>query len=121
MLAKICEFLEPFKHVTLSTEGHSHTIERNLPTFDFLLDHYESAKILYEDNTFMQSCIETGWQKLNKYYVQSETSPVYVAALVLDPTWKWTYCDHHWRTHPHWITKAKAEVYMLWIDYKPRI
>ena len=58
-LTKIYNFLEPFKHATLSTKDHSHTIERNLPTFDFLLNHYESAKVLYKNNTFMQSRIKT--------------------------------------------------------------
>ena len=68
ILAKIYEFLKPFQEATLSTEGHSHTIKRNLPTFDFLLRHYEDARVTYRNNPFMQSRIETGWQKLNKYY-----------------------------------------------------
>ena len=47
LLTKIYRFLKPFQDATLAIEGYFYTIERNLPTFDFLLRHYENIRVIY--------------------------------------------------------------------------
>ena len=84
-LQQIQEFLQSFHDATLSTESRDATIERVLPTMDFLLDQFEQGKLLYSEDPFMSPCYNSGWAKLDKYYGLTERSPVYIAALVLCP------------------------------------
>ncbi|MCJ1311261.1 Phospholipase C [Agyrium rufum] len=82
-------------------------MERVIPAFDVLLGHYEKHKRSYtaDRNIFMISALETGWEKLRTYYVKTDQSPVYIAAVVL-----------------YWITEGKIKVRELWDnEYKPAI
>jgi hypothetical protein len=63
---------------------------------DFLLEQFETAKETYANDPFMSPCCNSGWAKLDKYYTLTERSPVYIAALVLSPQWKWDYIDNNW-------------------------
>jgi hypothetical protein len=74
-----------FYDATVATEGHTATIDKVLPTIDFLLEQFETAKETYANDLFMGPCCNSGWAKLNKYYSLTERSPVYIAALVLSP------------------------------------
>lgn len=116
-LQKIEDFLLFFQAATLSTESRGATIERVLPTMDFLLEQFEQGKILYHDDPFMGPCCNSGWQKLNKYYSLTDRSPVYIAALVLCPQNKWQYMEDNWLAE--WITDAKTKVQEFWeSEYK---
>lgn len=75
---------------------------------DFLLKQFEDSKKKYQDDIFIGPCCNSGWKKLNKYYSLTERSPVYIAALVLCPQWKWEYIDNNWPAH--WIPLAKAQM-----------
>ena len=114
-LADICRFLSVFYDTTKATEGSKHSVERVIPTMDYLLSHYEQSSTQYSRNDFMKPCIETGWSKLREYYQKTDDTPLYTAAVVLDPSWKWTYFDEHWAdTHPEWIPIARRNVSNLW-------
>ena len=52
----------------------------------------------------MSICIEAGWKKLTEYYRKADRAPVYIAAIVLDPTKKWSFF-RDWE--PEWLTSAK--------------
>ena len=82
------DFLLFFHDATLATEGRSATIDRVLPTMDFLLEQFETAKQTYAKDLFMSPCCNSGWSKLDKYYGLTERSPVYIAALILSLQWK---------------------------------
>jgi hypothetical protein len=74
-----------FYNATVATEGRTATIDRVLPTIDFLLEQFESAKETYANDPFIGPCCNSGWAKLDKYYSLTERSPVYITALVLSP------------------------------------
>jgi hypothetical protein len=56
--------------------------------------------------------INSGWQKLEKYYSKTDESPVYTAAIILNPMQKEAYINRFWR--PLWVDRAKAAVKKLW-------
>jgi hypothetical protein len=41
----------------------------------------------------MATYFNTGWSKLNKCYTTTDDSPVYKAAVVLYPGFKWEYIE----------------------------
>lgn len=60
------------------------------------------------------SCIDSSWAKLRKYYELMDRSPVYAAAVVLNPQLKWDYFKMNWKEHPDWIAQAEKSVEDLW-------
>jgi Transposase IS4 len=107
---QICNFLRSFEHATKATEGHNATVDEVLQTMDFLLAQFEIGRDLYTSNNYMAPCIDMDWGKFNKYYIRTDQSPVYVAAIVLHPGWKWSYFSEHsmWKTA--WIKAAERKV-----------
>jgi hypothetical protein len=53
-----------------------------------------------------------GWFILNKYYGKSDETPVYVAALVLDPSKRDTYIKQNW--HKEWYESAIVGANSVW-------
>ena len=116
-LQKIYAFLQSFHEATLATEGRTASIEKVLPTMDFLLERFENAKIEYADDPFMGPCCNAGWAKLDKYYSLTERSPAYIASMVLVPWQKWSYFEDNWPVE--WVSDARTTVQRLWEqDYK---
>jgi hypothetical protein len=116
-LQKLQDFLLFFYDATLATEGYNATIDRVLPTMDFLLEQFETAKCTYADDPFMSPCCNSGWAKLDKYYSLTERSPVYIAALVLSPQWKWDYIDNNWPKE--WRAACRTQMLDFWTtEYK---
>ena len=116
-LEKLQSFLLFFYDATLSTESRGATVDRVLPTMDFLLEQFEEGKNQYKDDIFMGPCCNSGWAKLEKYYSLTERSPVYIAALVLCPQNKWDYIDSNWPAE--WVLTAKIQMQEFWqTEYK---
>lgn len=115
-LTRIRDFLRPFKDTTIATQGHAATLEHILPSMDFLLQHFEDNKVLAMNNqdNVMVSCIETGWAKLNHYYALTDRSPVYIAAIVLNPKWKFDYFVGIWASE--WVEEARRKLRAFWED-----
>lgn len=64
--------------------------------------------------------VNSGWAKLDKYYTKTEETPVYIAAVVLDPTQKWAYFEEHWDIHPDWQADWRVKVEAFWTQfYRP--
>ncbi|RKK66419.1 hypothetical protein BFJ69_g15414 [Fusarium oxysporum] len=59
-----------------------------------------------------------GWMKLDRYYTLTEDSPVYLAALILHPAFRWSTVESQWGDHPHWLVRGKAAVQELWEEYR---
>jgi hypothetical protein len=111
-LENIYTFLLDFYEVTLANEGRSTTLEQVLPSMDYLLEKLESGKTTYAADPFMIPCINSGWAKLDKYYGLTERSSVYIAAMVLIPSQKWTYFEDNWDLD--WVIAGKKAVQELW-------
>ena len=65
---------------------------------DFILSHYEKAKITYANYNVLKNMVNLGWQKIEKYYSKTNKSPAYVAAIILNPTRKVKYIDDYQRS-----------------------
>jgi hypothetical protein len=86
---------------------------------DFILDKYEKGKEQFKDHPMLSKMFNSGWSKLDKYYQKTEETAVYVAALVLNPRYKWAYINKNW-AKKQWITRAQKMMQELWEVYKPR-
>jgi hypothetical protein len=116
-LENIRSFLNKLKMATKALEGHAATLDRVLPSMDFILDVFERGKRANVDNVIMAPMYNAGWRKLDKYYQLTDDSPAYVAAIVLHPQHKWQYIQTNW--HPEWLEPARKLMRGLWDEYKP--
>ena len=106
-----------FYNAIVAIESRTATIDRVLPTIDFLLEQFESAKETYANNPFIGPYCNSSWAKLDKYYSLTERSPVYIAALVLSPQWKWDYIDNNWPED--WRAACRKQMLDFWTkEYK---
>ena len=110
-LGHIYEFLRNFHDATKATEGHQHTLEQILPTMDFLVSIFEDAIEEFKDHAFLSQSLQTGLTKLLKYWNRTQRSPAYIAAIVLDPTTKWTFFEG-WNAE--WYPNMKADMKAFW-------
>jgi hypothetical protein len=105
-------FLKPYRDLSLETQGHSDGLDKVLLNMDILMDHMEDGMRIYADNDFFKAAIDTSWNVLNKYYNLTDESPVYVAAVVMDPRRKWSYFEKNWTSSTMMLhlTVAKQKV-----------
>ena len=117
-LTNIRDFLQAFYHTTKATEGRRATLDMVLPSLDFLALRFEQAIEKYEaiQDQFMISCLQAGWSKILKYWHRTDRSSVYIAAIVLDPTLKWSYFDD-W--DPNWQPAMRHQMRAFWKTYRP--
>jgi hypothetical protein len=54
-----------------------------------------------EKDLHMVHCIEMGWFILDKYYALVESTPVYAAAMLLDPSKRKHYLLQNWPEEWH--------------------
>ncbi|KID78687.1 transposase [Metarhizium guizhouense ARSEF 977] len=55
-----------------------------------------------------------GWFVLYKYYTLSDQTPVYTAALLLDPSKRRKYIERNWKES--WQASAIAAAQKIWLD-----
>jgi hypothetical protein len=67
------------------------------------------------DIVHISTCIDSCRAKLMKYYKLMDRSPVYAAAVVLNPELKWDYFKTNWEQHPDSIIQTKESVEDLWL------
>lgn len=110
------DFLAPFFQITKYTEGRHATINRVLPSLDFLLDRYELGALSHTTDDFMKLAIDAGWKKLKEYWNKDvDRASIYIAAIALDPTRKISYFTAHWQLD--WIEQASQQLQELWRTY----
>lgn len=109
---KVYEFLKAIVDVTSMVEGTNATLDRVLPSMEFILDHFEKGKVYilylffvlithlnqvkFADDPYLGPCCSAGWRKIDKYYSLTDDSTAYMAAVVLDPSHKWIYFEENW-------------------------
>ena len=57
----------------------------------------------------------SAWSKLRKYYEKTSDTPIYAAALVLHPAYKWEYIEANWDAS--WVPETKKQVLEFWKVY----
>jgi hypothetical protein len=118
-LYEIKDFLALLKSTTKSLEGYGHTLDRVIPSMDYILAQFEKAKVQYANHDVLKNMVNSGWQKMDKYYSKTDESPAYPAAIILNPVRKEKYMDKYWKSS--WAESAKDAVRKLWQDeYMPK-
>ncbi|KAI8406519.1 hypothetical protein FOFC_13989 [Fusarium oxysporum] len=101
-------------------EGKFGAIWEVLLTMEWLLKHLEEFKVQHEldEEPHLRIGCNLGWMKLDRYYTLTEDSPVYLAALILHPAFRWSTVESQWGDHPDWLVRGKAAVQELWEEYR---
>jgi hypothetical protein len=81
---------------------------------DYILELFEQGKEEYARDELMATCFNAGWRKLDKYYAMASDTPIYAAAVVLNPSNKWAYHERQWCDHPEWVSNDKRSVKAFW-------
>ena len=74
-----------------------------------------------EEASHFKLGIDCGWAKLEKYYVKSDITPVYRAALALHPSYGYDYFERHWKkamNKPEWYKDMRSAVHSLFDEYR---
>ncbi|KID81807.1 Ribonuclease H-like protein [Metarhizium guizhouense ARSEF 977] len=91
VLRLTADFLQPFWQATLAEQKSWSSLDQLLYHMDILLKHFEDAKKTYSNHQRLIHSIHMGWFVLDKYYVKTDETPVYSAALLLHPSKRLKY------------------------------
>lgn len=117
LLRAITAFLEPFHQVTLETQGSHGMIDEVLFSMDVLVDHYEAARKTTIPQ--LREKIDKSWEVFDKYYMKTEETPIYVAAIILHPSRRTEYIKTYWPKK--WQAPALKSVQQFWEAYREKI
>lgn len=117
-LRSVLSFLKPFYRATKETEGDHATIDRVLFTMDILVQHFKKSLATFRLNTFFSPRVQRSWAAFDKYYLKTEDSPYYAAAIILHPSRRTGYLKHNW--DKKWVRPAIQAVKILWDHFKNR-
>jgi len=139
VLQQYYKILMPLKAATIRLQGHTGhhgALWQVLPTFEKLLNHFESLKQLYfvqnaselsqqypeaehlRQDTHFALNINQAWLKLDDYWQRTEETPAYVAATVLHPRYNMAWIQKHWGHNKNWINTAERSLLTLWQQYR---
>ncbi|KAH0604023.1 uncharacterized protein H6S33_007054 [Morchella sextelata] len=88
------------------------TLTHVLPSIDYLLAHYNNSLEKYHDNPQLSSMLQVGLRKLEKYFNKTDSAPAYIAAVVLNPAWKWEYFQTRWTREQ--VIAARRRLKQYW-------
>lgn len=131
-LERFYEFLKPFYVLTKTmegtankpdTEGGHGAVWETLKIMDYIFIKFKRAAedTQLEETSHFKSGIDCGWAKLEEYYVKSDITPVYRAALALHPSYGYDYFERHWEKamkKPQWFRDMQSAVYALFNEYR---
>lgn len=131
VITQYIEVLKPLKEATSRLEGRRKSgrfgaIHEVIPTFEYLLNHYEELAQQYDSVDYNEADspedhlginVRAAWQKAQKYWEKLDDSPAYYASTILHPYYKF-YCDRAWRDQPTWLATSNAAFQNLWSSYK---
>jgi hypothetical protein len=130
-LSEILQLLTPVKKaqkVVQSAGSYYGSLWLALASLEFLLDTLETAKQKYQHlpNTHLKAMINLGWKKLRKYYVLSDKTAAYRAAIALHPHYKMRWFKRNWsdmtddKTGESWVELAREAIEGLYEEYERR-
>lgn len=122
------DFLLPFWQATKKAEGDKSSLEEVLLTMDFLIKHFQNAKLKYVNSTATRARIITSWRSFDKYYNLTDQVPAYAVAILLHPSLRKGYIEEAWADLPaqgddyclDYVTNALENARSLWRPYKPK-
>ena len=94
-----------------------------LPCIEFLFEHLHGVRTRLEALPHRESMLQAVNQaiaKLEAYYAKTDENVAVVAALVMNPMFKWSYLRHKWtgQDERQWLRTAQGKVQRLWDFYK---
>ena len=88
VLCNMHTFLKELRATTLDLECAAATLDSVLPAMDYILNQFEQHKQTYRHHPVLAPMFNSGWTKMEKYYILSDKSSAYVAGIVLNPNLK---------------------------------
>lgn len=121
-LQQVDEFLQPFLSATKGTEGEESSLDDMLMSMDFLIEHFKLQKEKHKNNPQMTTRILASWFKFDKYYQLTDDSPIYAAAVLLNPALRRAYLDSAWSHQTAYIEPAVEQAREMWTQsFKPMV
>ncbi|KAK2669167.1 hypothetical protein RAB80_014693, partial [Fusarium oxysporum f. sp. vasinfectum] len=101
--------------------GHG-AVWETLKTMDYLFVKFKQAaeETQFEEPSHFKSGIDCGWAKLEDYYIKTDRTPIYRAALALHSSYGYDYFERHWKTamdRPQWYSDMQSAVGSLFDEY----
>jgi hypothetical protein len=89
---------------------------------DYLFVKFKQAaeETQFEEPSHFKSGIDCGWAKLEDYYIKTDRTPIYRAALALHPSYGYDYFERHWKNamdRPQWYSDMQSAVGSLFDEY----
>jgi hypothetical protein len=106
------KFLQPFHEVTQKAQRDDATFDKVLFYMDFLRSHLAKAHAKWASNQDFTAAIMMCWYAFDKWFLATEETPVYAAAVLLHPSRRLRYLQQHWPTR--WCSDAEEQVRELW-------
>ncbi len=119
-LQKIHDFLRPFYEITKDTQWDKTSLDEVICSMDFLITHYKAAMEQFQHSITMVDRIMTSWYKFDDYYMRTDDTPVYAAAILLHPSLRRAHLQEAWKDQAQYIAPAIEAVRKLWDDFKPQ-
>ena len=127
---ELCE-QEEGRAQKIGREGQYGTLWRVLHAMNFMYDVLEKAQEevngsgvddeenedYLEETEHYNTGINMAVLKLDKYFKLAHRSPLYIAAIVLHPSWRFEYFEDKWEDHPDWIRNARKAFKSLFQKY----
>lgn len=106
------QFLQPFHEVTNKAQKDDVTFDKVLFYMDFLRTHLAKARARWARNLKFIAAIMMCWYAFDKWFLATEETPVYAAAVLLHPSRRLRYLQQHWPAH--WCDNAEKQARRLW-------
>lgn len=129
-LEHLHDALEVFYIATILTEGKQ-PLYKHFQTLDNIIAYCESNKHKFVQQSkrdksykWLAEASKASWMKAEKYFKLIDQTPIYYAAIVLNPTLKKYWFTQQWGSHPQkvpWIDMVMDLVKGLWeSDYRDK-
>lgn len=105
--------LETFYAATMMVQGHAAVLTDWFTTMHHLFTEIYNWKLEAEEilnDMYLTTSLTSAWNKVEKYYKLADETPVYYAAVVLDPRLKMHYFRSIWTTAEEttWINSVEG-------------
>lgn len=117
--------LEAYQAATLHTQGYRPWLSDWFTTLHWLMGEIDDWRVDAKDvqgDDYLAACLTASWNKMEKYYKLVDETPVYYAAILLNPTLKTQKLREMWNTDDTipWVSIIEDKVKAMWrTHYKP--
>jgi len=126
--------LKPFQRLTIQLQGNADkmgfegsygAVWEVLKSMDFMFTRLQKVQDEINANeaafpASFKAGVHWAYLKLIKYYRLTDETPIYRAAIVLHPAYKFDYFEDQWHGHRSWLTQCTAAVKALYEQYEDK-